>query len=107
MYGWTQKGFVDAVGDKNAPDENVALFKNFSMDVDQSINNEDLQSQSPARVRRSISGSKTVTYRQSVTMSETTAMQTGDITDYQETEFSDSETEEERSMAATVSVHRV
>ena len=100
IYGWTQKEFVGVVGTKDAPDEDAALIESFPIDIDQSINNEE-EYHSPG-MDKTLTASKSMGCGESMTMSGT-----GDVTDYHETEISDTEQESMFEASATVSIHRV
>lgn len=100
VYGWTQEDFVEVVGNTDLPDESAALIQNLPIDIEQSINNEE-EYHSPANgYDETLTGSKSVAFRQSLVISES---KLGDITDYH------TETEDELSLDASnsVSVHRV
>ena len=97
---------MDVVGDKNAPDENAALIHSFPIDIDQSINNEEEHDSPVNAMDKTLTSSRSLRYRQSVTMSASLDNRAaGDVTDYLETELS--ETEDESSLDVTLSLHRV
>ena len=97
VYGWTQHNFVNVVVDKDTPDENAALIHTFPVDVDQSINNEEEEYHSHKNGNNRIhASSKSLLNGQSITMSSSLENRAGEVTDYLETELSD--TEEESSL---------
>lgn len=106
VYGWTQEEFVDAVGSKDAPDdhEGAALIKNFPLEIEESINNQEDYLSPVGGFDTTLTVSRSIAHRET-TLSGSQRNKTDDMTDYYETDLSG--TDGESSIEATVSVHKV
>ena len=102
IYGWTQEEFVDVVGNKDAPDEDVALINSLPIDSDQGINHQEEYHSPVNGMDKTLTSSRSVGCGGSIII-----LGTGDMTDYHETELSDTEQESSLEASTTVSVHKV